>query len=302
MNARFGTGTGVDRAIESWLDLGPTKLSSVAIERTRGEVHRTRRRRPGWSAPTWLGWRGHRIGTRLALAAIVVAVVAGGVRLTLVPSIGNHPSPSVSPSASPSATPSPPIRPLSFGGSFVFEGTYTTQFEPALTLAVDQVVERDCGTTARAAGQCHGAVDINQGPTLDLEFGVENGSEVIVVAPDKVYDDSAAPRLIDPPADLVAWMRSLHGTAVLGEPTPVSIGGVAGNAFDVTKAGDLQFAKVSSNGFVAGFGPSGLRVIVLRVHGQLVLIEEWLGPANTTRDVPAVLQELQPLIDSIVWL
>jgi len=98
MNARFGDGSSIDRAVESWLDRGPTTLSSAVIERTRTEVQGTRR--PGaWRAtwrsrPTLSHVRRSRLITGLALAAAVVALVGVGLRLAPDSSVGHPASPS----------------------------------------------------------------------------------------------------------------------------------------------------------------------------------------------------------------
>jgi hypothetical protein len=242
----------------------------------------------------------------LLLAATLVAACS-------VSTAGSSPtafattSPSTGQPASPSPVASmPAVEALAIGGSPVFPGTYTAQFQPALALTVDHVVDLDCAPGYR----CRGSVDLNSAIFLDLEFGTVRGAEVDIVRLDKVYDPASPGKQIDPPADLAAWLEALPGTAVLDPPKPVMIGGVAATRFDIRTPGDILFGPLpggpNDNADPAGpqalIGPSALRITVMRVRGSAVLITEWLGPENTGRDGAAALESLQPLIDSITWL
>jgi hypothetical protein len=291
----------VTRTIDAWLELGSTELSDRVIDRARIEVHATPRRHSRRLLP--VPWRGLDPGlaTVFGVAAVILLAVAVVVRLGPAPGVGGPPS-SPSPVPSPSATPAA-VRPLPVEGP-VFAGMYHTALQPALSLTVDRVVQLDCS----AGSQCHGIVDIDQPAWVDMEFGYGDGSEIDIIRLDKVYDPRAPTKLIDPPQDIAAWIQALPGTAVFAAPTAVTVGGVPALQFDVAMPGTVQFGPMPAvpggPGGDAGIGPSGLRVILVTVHGHLVLISEWLGPHNSLRDRPAALAalaSLQPLVDSITW-
>jgi hypothetical protein len=213
---------------------------------------------------------------------------------------------SVQPASPSPAVPMPTFKALPNGGSEVFMGTYTAQFQPALALTVGHVAELDCPS----GDPCRGEVDLNSAIFVDIEFGNVHGAEVHIIRLDKVYDPASPGKQIDPPADLAAWLKALPGTAVLGPATPVMIGGVAATRFDIRTPGDMLLGPLPGGpndnndpaGPRASIGPSALRITVIRIGGSAVLITEWLGPENTVRDGPAALESLQPLIESITWL
>jgi hypothetical protein len=189
---------------------------------------------------------------------------------------------------------------MPFGGQTIFAGYYMTYFKPALTVRIDKAVNLDC-----APGyDCRGDVDANEAGWVDLEFGNVHGSELDIIRVDKVYDPMAPKTLVDPPADLAGWLQALpgKGTAVLSAPKAITIGGLPATQFDVRTPGELQLGHIAGTADgQAGIGPSGLRIIVLRVHTQVVVLTEWLGPENTIRDGAAALASLQPVVESIVW-
>jgi len=235
----------------------------------------------------------------LAVASVVLAACGPGVAATPTsnPAITTNPQASSAPSPAAIATaPIPSILPA--GGSELFAGSYTTRFTPALTLKIEKAVALDCSP----GYDCRGDVDVNEPGWLGFEFGNVHGSELDIIRLDKVFDPKAPTKTIDPPADLSAWVQALPGTAVLGPPTAVTIGGIEASQFDVQTPGDLQLGPIAGMAdSQAGIGPSGLRIVVLRVHGQVVVISEWLGPDNTIRDGAAALASIQPVVDSIEW-
>ena len=242
----------------------------------------------------------------LVLAATLVAA-CGASTAGPSPTASATTSPASVQPASPSpVVPVPTVQALPNGGSDVFPGSYTSQFQPALKLTVDHVVDLDCAPGYR----CRGSVDLNSAIFLDLEFGTAHGAEVHIIRLDKVYDPTSPGKQIDPPADLAAWLEALPGTAVLGPAKPVKIGGVAATQFDIRTPGEILLGPLPGgpndnadpNGPQASIGPSALRITVMRIGGSAVLINEWLGPENTVRDGAAALESLQPLIDSITWL
>jgi len=216
------------------------------------------------------------------------------------PGVTASPQPTAAPTATAAAT-APIPSALPAAGTTVFAGYYTTEFQPALTLRIDKAaVALDC-----APGyDCRGDADKNEAGWVDLVFGNLHGAELDIIRLDKVYDPKAPTKLIDPPTDLAAWLEALPGSgmAVLAAPKSVSIGGVAATQFDVRTPGELQLGHIAGTaGDRAGIGPNGLRIIVMRVHGVVVVMTEWLAEENTSRDGAAALTSLQPLMDSIAW-
>lgn len=91
---------------------------------------------------------------------------------------GTGGSASVAPSASVGLTPLPD------GGQTVFPGTYTTQFQPPLTLTVGREVELSCVPGYK----CRGDVDVNLPGWLFFEFGNAPAFEIAINRVDKVLD------------------------------------------------------------------------------------------------------------------
>ena len=184
-------------------------------------------------------------------------------------------------------SPSPQIAQLSNGGN-VFPGTYHTNFEPALTLTIDHVVDLDCVPGYK----CRGDIDVNQENWVGFEFGNVHGSQFDIVRMDKVFDPTAVPNtVIDPPVDLASWLVGFPDLSVLAPATQATVGGVSGTQLDVQSPNDLAVGP--SWGFAAGHRN---RVILLRVDGHVVLINEQVGPDNTVGDFDAVVRGLQPLL------
>jgi Kelch motif protein/galactose oxidase-like protein len=106
MKTRPGTDVRLDPTIAAWLALGPLELSDRVVDRTRGEIQRTRQRRT-WR-PVWRGLQKPRIRLAMAFAAgaLSVVLIGVGLRLAADPLIGT------SPSTSPTTTPTPSRSPL----------------------------------------------------------------------------------------------------------------------------------------------------------------------------------------------
>jgi hypothetical protein len=272
------------------------------IERSRMEIHTTRQRRPWGSILGLRTSRPTRLASTLAAAAVVVILVGVALNAVSGPIVGNHPTPS------PTATSSVAVA-LPNGGQPLFPGTYSSQFTPALTFTVGDVVDLDC-----AAGfTCRGAVDANSAGWIDLEFGTLHGSEIIVIRLDQVYDPSSPTNLIAPPQDISAWLSALQvenastyhsvpGFAVFQPAKSVIIGGLPALQFDLKTPGNIQFGPMPDDpASQAGIGPNAMRVTFVTVHGHLVLISEWLASKNTVHDGPAALESLRSLVESISW-
>ena len=211
--------------------------------------------------------------------------------------------------ASPSLAPSAPVRVMQLpeSGQHVFPGTYTTHFEPTLTLTVDREVQLSC----QPGFKCRGDVSVNQPGWLNLGFGDDPSVEVSIVRLDKVFASKPAGELIDPPKDLVTWITGLPGVTVIAPPKKVKVGGVDSTQVDI-RSGDKivafgPFSGVTSPGSFA-MGPHDFaRLIAVDVDGHQVVVRvDVVGPdapgfVASPAQFQAATEALQPLIDSIVW-
>jgi hypothetical protein len=278
--------------LEQYLDdyLGQTPLPDGVRNSVRAQVPRTGQVRsfPG-SLPVFGGM------SRFAQMATVAAVAVAAVGLALALSTRTQTG---APTATPSPTPTLPPAVLGASGTRAFPGTFITNFQPALRLTIDTVVDLDCPSPTG----CWGSVDVNEPDWIDLEFGTLHGAEIDIIRMEKVFDPALPGVLIDPPEDLAAWVAALPATAKLHPPTSVVIGGLPAIRFDVASAGELQLGPIGvRTDSQAGIGPRGLRITLLRVSGHLIVITEWLGPQHSEGGGRAVLDGLQPLVDSIHW-
>ncbi len=291
-----------DAILAAWLEEGPTALP----EPTRRAIAVATRTTDRSRRPFWMPQRRPMMNTyaRLAVAVVAIAIAVGGAAYFLTPAGGKTggpptaspslvPSPSALPSATSTATAAPTPTILAQQGS-VFPGRYVTAFQPSLTITIDREVQHRC-----APGfQCQGSINVNQAAWLDLEFG-QPRIEVFINRVDKVNDPAHPGSLIDPPADLAAWIASRPGVTVITPPKGVTVGGLPGTQVDVTVGGkDVSIGPIPGvtdigSGFAAG---STNRCIVVKVNGHQVLIT--LGAQDP---FAASMAELQPLVDSIVW-
>ena len=235
---------------------------------------------------------------RWAVAAIAIVLAVGGAAYFLGPSgsrVGGPPiaSPPSSSRATgsprPSVTPSPSQSILANQG-FVYPGAYVPAFDPPLTFTIDREVEHNCAPGFK----CRGSIDVNQAAWLGLEFG-QPRIEVNVVRVDKVADPVKAGRLIDPPSDLAAWIGGRPGLTVIARKA-VTVGGLPGTQLDVQTGnkgiGFGPIPGVTDPGF--GLGPNWIaRLFVVPVQGHQVVI--------TLHAEDGSVDELQPLVDSIIW-
>jgi hypothetical protein len=187
-------------------------------------------------------------------------------------------------------------------GPTMFPGTYRTNFDPAMTLTIDHLVDLDC-----AAGyECRGDIDVNLPQWVAFEFGNVHGSELDVMRLDKVHASVTDQTLVDPPDDLATWLAGQPGMKQLAEPVSVTIGGISGVRLNLRADRNVTYgpiglaepADITDFGIGAG---SRLWITVVRVQGHWVLISEVLGPDNTVRDFDAAIRGLEPIVDSIVW-
>jgi hypothetical protein len=206
-------------------------------------------------------------------------------------------APPTAPPASESPSATPRIEVLADGGT-MFPGTYRTRFEPAMTITITNLVDLDCAPGYR----CRGDIDVNLPPWLGLEFGNDHGVELDVMRIDKVFASATGDALVDPPADLAAWIAAQPGVVRLENAVPVTVGGVDGLRLDFGSDRIVRFGETEQADLpCCGIGPTARNwVTVLKVDGQWVLIKEALGPDNTDHEFGAV-RGLQPIVDSIVW-
>jgi hypothetical protein len=232
-------------------------------------------------------------------ALIVLSFLLGACNASIPAGTGQpsvSPSPAISavaPTASPSTSPSPSssISVLGAGGSSLFPGTYSSQFDPAFIFTVpEEAVALDC-----AAGyECRGDINVNSPTFLDLEFGNVHGAEFMAARLDKVVDPTTAGAVIDPPADFAAWISAISGLTVLEPAKSVTVGGVTATQIDVAPSGTVDGLPFGPTFGIAGHAT---RVIGLMVAGHLVIFTGQDGSG----DFNAAVISLQPIVDSIVW-
>ena len=248
--------------------------------------------------------------TSFALALVVAACATtspaptappGSTLMTPVdsPSALAAPLPSAPSSTTPSPSQQAVMTTLPEGGSNVFPGRYSTRFEPALLLTIDRQVEMDCAPGYR----CRGDVDVNSPHWLDMEFGHDHPVELHVMSFNKLFDWVGG--LVDPPADLSAWISGLPGITVLAKE-PTDVGGVPATQLDVrTGSNDVAFGPTDTLDLpTLGFGPEQFhRVIIVARDGAAVIFGFGsIYPEDNTYDRLAVAADiLQPIVDSITW-
>ena len=284
-----------DAILAAWLEDGPTALP----EPTRRAIAVTTRTTTQRRHPFWVP-RGRplmNIYARWAVAAIAVVLAIGGAAYFLAPAggqIGGPPSatPSATPSSSPVATATASAGPVTLpNAEFVYPGTYIPAFDPGLTFTIDREVQHNCAPNFR----CRGSIDVNFDGWLGLEFGLPR-IDVNVIRVDKVYDPAKPGALMDPPADLAAWIASRPGVTVTAQKA-VQVGGRAATQLDV-RTGNKDVSLGPIPGVTdppgLGFGANGTaRMFVVPVDGRQVVIILHAEDGSLT--------ELQPLVDSIVW-
>jgi hypothetical protein len=301
-----------DAILAAWLEEGPTRLPDAT---RRAIAVNTRTNRQTWR-PMRVPWRDPSMNplARMAVAAIAIALAIGGAVYVFAPyrgapaggsPAGSTPALAATPaavaSASPAVASASPVVPsaspvpstaavtLAPGGE-VFPGRYRPQFDPPLAFTIDREVQHNCAPGFK----CRGSIDENRPGWLDIEFGLPR-IEVSLIRVDKVKDPAKPNRLIDAPADLVAWIANHPGVTVTARK-PVTIGGVAGTELDLkTGASGVTFGPITG---VAdppfGVGPNDVaQIIIVDVQGHHVVIG--------MRAEDGSLDEIRPLVDSIVW-
>jgi hypothetical protein len=253
------------------------------------------------------------VGRTVTAMIAVVSVAISGCGGSIPAASGEASSPAATPVvvASPMTSLPPSVVPPSPGrvtalpetDQHVYPGTYTTHFQPPLTLTVGREVELSCVPGFK----CRGDVFVNTSGWLNLGFGNAPGIEVGIERIDKVLDPKHPGKLLDPPKDFAAWVAALPGITLIAPPKSIKVGGLDATQIDV-RSGDrgVTFGPIpgqpASSNF--GFGPHGShRVIVVRVHDQqiMIVVDVVDVPEDIATQFRAATDTLQPLIDSIVW-
>jgi len=281
-----------DAVLAAWLEEGPSALP----ESTRRAIAVTTRTTMQRRHPLWMPRGRPLMNTyaRWAVAAIAVVLAIGGAAYVLAPGggqIGGPPNATPSPSPSAVASATSPASPIPLPkAEFVYPGTYVPAFDPGLTFTVDHEVEHNCAPNFR----CRGSIDVDLPGWMGLEFG-QPRIEVNIIRVDKLNDPAKPGSLMDPPADLAAWVAGTPGVTVSSQKA-VKVGGLAATQLDVrTGNKDVAFGPipgVTDIGFGLGANWTA-RLFVVPVDGRQVVIILHAEDGSLT--------ELQPLVDSIVW-
>ena len=285
--------TTFDPRIADWLEDDPNTAPDQALDIVLAAFPSIRQRHA-----SRLPWRTRPMNAlaRMAVAAVVIALAIGGAVYVLAPpngGVGGPPAPTASPSPRVTTVPSPSPAPspsLLANGGDIFRGTYIPQFDPSFTFMVADEVEHNVAPNYQGRGN----IDANSAGWLYLEFG-QPAIEIGVVRVDKLNDPAHPGRLIDPPADLAAWIAGRPGLTVVDQKA-VNVGSLAGIQLDVrTGNKDVQVGPIPGVTDVPNGLPKNLvsRVFLVTVHGHQVLIGLVANDGS--------LDELQPFVDSIVW-
>ena len=139
--------------------------------------------------------------------------------------------------STPSGAASPSLAVLPTGR--VAEGAYTTLFQPGLRLTLDRPAENDADT-----------------PTswIDLVFERDPNYALQIVRLDKVIDPKHPNRVIDPPADLAAWIAKLPGLTAVAPARSVRVGGLDATQLDLrTGSRGILIAPIPGIDYSSGY-------------------------------------------------
>jgi hypothetical protein len=196
--------------------------------------------------------------------------------------------------------PPPPAATRLATSGTMFPGVYRTAFDPPMTIEIDHQVDLDCSPGYR----CRGDIDVNLEQWVGFEFGNVHGSELDIQRLDKVYAGAQGDALVDVPDDLAAWILAQPGVTEVTPAVEVSVGGLPGKRLELRADRDVRFGPSGITEFPWwGIGPNSKRtwLTVVNVGSVGVLIWDNFGPENTAGDFAAIVQGLQPVIDSITW-
>lgn len=278
MNGRQQPEVEIDRRIEAWLDEGPDRAPDALLASTLAPIPVMAQRHRSLVALGRLTVRVESLG-RLAIAAALVVAVAGFAGFA----IRGGPS-GAAPTASPSDSPSPSLSvaaPLPSGVSYTNAGplgvgtgretgkagTYQTLvFRPAVRFTVP------------AGWSVTNLVNTFVGGGEDVAgIPIGNGDGVIVITTPTSVDPPAPGDVGAPvPADLLAWLVADPQLTLTAGPTPVTIGGIAGNEIEGALAATARLDP--ADGFYRPVDWLPLlprhhfRIAVLQIGAQQVLV------------------------------
>lgn len=267
----------VTRIVRSWLEDGVDRAPERILDATLDLVPTTPQRRPAWPARRFLPMPSL---ARLALVAAAVVVVAVGATL-LLPRQGSvgvpSPSPTPAPSASDAVTtsPDPDLGADDVGrsldpGTYRFGAPFAAPF--AVTVPFGWMID----------DVRHSTITILR--PLREDPAVWRAAVDVALDP-AVYADPCGPGTPAPPAAptvdaTVAALSALTGLTA-SAPEPVTIGGHAGQTFELSHALDLTTAGcfvggelrlLDAGGRAITTGQSSSLVWVLDVDGTVVVI------------------------------
>ena len=273
---RPGGDEGIDPRVEAWLEDGPDQAPAAFVEATLAPIPVMAQRRRSLVAFGRMTVTLAALGRLAAAAALVIAFTAvASFTLRVAPAGHGDEAPSPAPSGPASPAPLPSgvaytnAGPLGVGsgGESGKAGTYQTLvFRPAIRFtvparwSVTNLVNTFVGGGEGATG-----------------IPIGNGTGVIVVtAPTSVDPPAPGEAGTAVPADLLAWLVSDPQLAVSGNPTSITIAGLAGRQIEGSLAASARLDPV--DGFYRPFDYLPLlprhhfRIAVLDVAGQQVVV------------------------------
>ncbi len=171
--------------------------------------------------------------------------------------------------------------------------------------AVSARAAADAGSTRR---ERRGHADLMDRPRLR---GRPN-SDLTIIRLDKVIDPKHPNRLIDPPADLAAWVAKLPGLTTVAPARRVLVGGLDATQVDL-RTGSTGILIAPIPGIDYSLGYSGMpalgqlesgkvfRLVFVPVAGDQVVIGMWADGDDGDAHFQSTVDALQPVVDSIVW-
>jgi hypothetical protein len=106
------------------------------------------------------------------------------------------------------------------------------------------------------------------------------------------------------PDDLAVWILAQPGVTEVTPAVDVLVGGRPGKRLELRADRDVRFGPSGITEFPWwGIGANSKRtwLIAVNVGDVGVLIWDNFGPENAAGDFAAIVQGLQPMIDSITW-
>ena len=215
----------LQRVVRSWLREDGHEDADRVLNLALDELDTTPQRRAGWLARRLPIMSNGTVRYGIAAVAVAAAVILG---LNFLPQDVGGPGPTSTPTPTPSPSPSVPPPPISDGS--LDAGTYSFDFEPAITVDVPAGWDGCCGGAAIVAGQGQGAAI----------FGYDDVTGITVYGDSCQWMDStkSQPRGAEAIAAALAAQPGRAGT----DPTEVSVGGTRAFHVRLTVPVDLETA------------------------------------------------------------